>query len=139
MLAVRRAASADGRFVLDIARLLSKIELPTELPEFDESTSTLEKLRAVQSVINVRSADGDVEQRAELYEEKCRKCHGKEARRRGTSPQLAGQYTEYVESQIEQYKTGERSYSDKRMKNVIDTLSDEDIQDLLAYLATRDD
>ena len=44
-----------------------------------------------------------------------------------------------MEIQIEQYKTGERSYSDKRMKNVIDTLSDEDIQDLLAYLATRDD
>jgi cytochrome c553 len=125
--------------VLDIARLLSKIELPTELPEFDESTSAFEKLRAAQSVFNVRWVDGDVERGAELYEEKCRKCHGKEARGRGTSPQLAGQYTEYVESQIEQYKTGERSYSDKRMKKVIDTLSDEDIQDLLAYFSTRDD
>ena len=139
ILVVRRAGSAGGRLVLDIARLLSKIELPTELPEFDESTSTLEKLRAAQSVFNVRSADGDVEQRAELYEEKCRKCHGKEARGRGTSPQLVGKYTEYVESQIEQYKTGDRSYSDKRMKNVVDTLSDEDIQDLLAYFSTRDD
>ena len=71
------AASADGRFVLDIARLLSKIELPTELPEFGESTSAFEKLRAAQSVFNVRRVDGDVERGAELYEEKCRKCHGK--------------------------------------------------------------
>jgi cytochrome c553 len=134
-----RAASADGRFVLDIARFLSKIELPTELPEFDESTSAFEKIRAAQSVFNVPWVDGDVEQRAELYEEKCRKCYGKEARGRGTSPQLPGQYTEYVESQIEQYKTGERSYSDTRLKNVIDALSDEDIQDLLAYFSTQDD
>jgi cytochrome c553 len=125
--------------VLDIARLLSKIELPTELPEFDESTSAFEKLRAAQSVFNVRRVDGDVERGAELYEEKCRKCHGKEARGRGSSPQLAGQYTEYVERQIEQYKTGERAYQEKRMKKVIDTLRDEDIQDLLAYFSTRDD
>jgi len=125
--------------VRDIARLLSKIELPTELPEFDESTTAIEKLRAARSVFNVRRVDGDVERGAEIYEEKCRKCHGKEARGRGSSPPLAGQYTEYLERQIEQYKTGERAYADKRMKRVIDTLHDEDIQDLLAYFSTRDD
>ncbi len=130
------AGGVRGR---DIARLLSKIELPTELPEFDESTTAFEKLRAAQSVFHIRRGNGDVERGAELYEEKCRKCHVKKAWGRENSPQLAGQYTEYVESQIEQYKTGERIYSDKRMKNVIDTLSGEGIQDLLAYFSTRDD
>jgi cytochrome c553 len=125
--------------VLDIARLLSKIELPTELPEFDESTSAFEKLRAAQSVFNVRRVEGDVERGAGLYEERCRKCHGKEARGRGSSPPLAGQYTEYLERQIEQYKNGDRAYSNKRMKKFIDALRDEDIQDLLAYFSTRDD
>lgn len=125
--------------VLDIARLLSKIKLPTELPEFDESTSAFEKLLAAQSVFNVRRVEGDVERGAEIYEEKCRKCHGKEAKGRGSSPPLAGQYTEYLERQIEEYKTGARAYSDKRMKKFIDTLVDDDIQDLLAYFSTRDD
>jgi len=125
--------------VLDIARLLSKIKLPTELPEFDESTSAIEKLRAARSVFNVRRVDGDVERGAGLYEERCKKCHGKEARGRGSSPQLAGQYTEYLERQIEQYKNGQRAYGDKRMKKFIDALGDEDIQDLLAYFSTRDD
>jgi cytochrome c553 len=44
-----------------------------------------------------------------------------------------------LERQIEQYKTGELAYSDKRMKSVIDTLRDEDFQDLLAYFPIRDD
>jgi cytochrome c553 len=44
-----------------------------------------------------------------------------------------------LDRQIEQYKTGERANSDKRMKRVIDTLRDEDIQGLLAYFSTRDD
>jgi cytochrome c553 len=57
----------------------------------------------------------------------------------GDSATIAGPYTEYLKRQIERYKTGERAYSDKRMKRVIDTLRDEDIQGLLAYFPTRDD
>ena len=83
--------------------------------------------------------DGDVERGAGLYQERCKKCHGKDARGRRSSPQLAGQYTEYLKRQIEEYKSGRRAYSYKRMKKFIDALGEEDIQDLLAYFSTRDD
>jgi cytochrome c553 len=125
--------------VLDIARLLSKIELPTEMPELPESASALERLLAADSVFNVPRAPGDVERGAGIYEEKCRKCHGKEAWGRGSSPQLAGQHTAYVRRQIELYKTGDRTYADERMQTVIDTLAEPEIEALLAYFSTRDD
>jgi cytochrome c553 len=125
--------------VLDVARLLSKIELPTEMPELDESASALQRLRAADSVFNVPRAPGDVARGAELYQAKCRKCHGKQAWGRGSSPQLAGQHTAYVRRQIELYQKGKRTVADERMQKVIDTLDGKDIQDLLAYFSTRDD
>jgi len=125
--------------VLDIARLLSKIELPTEMPELDESASALERLLAADSVFSVPRAPGDVERGAELYEEKCRRCHGKQAWGRGSSPQLAGQHTAYLQRQIELYQKGDRITADERMQTAIDTLDEKDIHDLLAYFSTRDD
>ena len=125
--------------VLDISRYLSKIELRTEMPELDESASALERLLAADSVFNVPRAEGDVERGAAIYEGRCRKCHGKEAWGRGSSPQLAGQWTQYVGRQIELSQTGERTFADERMKTQIDTLGAEDIRDLLAYFSTRDD
>jgi len=125
--------------VRDIARLLSKIELPTRMPELDESASALQRLLAADSVFNVPRVSGDVERGAALYEEKCGKCHGKQAWGRGSSPQLAGQHSAYVQRQIELYQKGERSYADERMQRQIDTLDAKDIQDLLAYFSTRDD
>jgi len=125
--------------VLDIARLLSKIELPTRMPELDESASALQRLLAADSVFNVPRVRGDVERGEALYEEKCGKCHGKQARGRGSSPQLAGQHSAYVQRQIELYQKGERSYADERMQTQIETLDEKDIQDLLAYFSTRDD
>ncbi len=125
--------------VLDIARLLSKIKLPTEMPDFDDSMSSFEKLRAARLVFNVPRAEGDVERGGEVYEEKCRRCHGREAKGRGNSPQLAGQYSEYVERQIDLYRKGERTFADEDMQKAIDSLTKKDIQNLLAYFSTRDD
>ncbi len=123
--------------VRDIAQLLSQIKLPTEMPSPDEPMSTLERLRAAQAVFNVPRVAGDVERGGELYGEECGDCHGEEGWGEDEAPQLAGQHTNYLRRQIEQFRSGERINED--MDDVLDSLDDEDLQDLFAYLASRDD
>ena len=123
--------------VLDVARLLSEIVLPTEMPALDESMSALERLRAAQAVFNVPRVEGNVERGAELYENECGDCHGEEGWGDGDAPQLAGQHTEYLRRQVENFRSGERANED--MEGILDGLDGEDLQDLFAYLASRDD
>jgi len=123
--------------VRDIARLLSEIELPTRLPSPDAPMSALERLRAAQAVFNVARVDGDLERGAALFEDECSDCHGPEGWGEEETPPLAGQYTEYLRRQIAKFRSGERRNED--MDGVLDPLSDKDVQDILAYLSTRDD
>jgi cytochrome c553 len=121
----------------DMAQLLSRIELPTEMPPRDAPMSALERLQAAQAVFNVPRVDGDVERGAELYDDHCSECHGEEAWGEDDVPQLAGQYTEYLLVQIENFRSGERK--DEDMEDVFDGIDDGDLQDLFAYFASRDD
>ena len=123
--------------VRDIARLLSTIELPTRLPSPDAPMTALERLRAAQAVFNVPRVDGDRERGAELYENECSDCHGPEGWGEEDAPQLAGQYTEYLRRQIASFRSGARVNPD--MDGVLDSLDEADVQDILAYLAARDD
>jgi cytochrome c553 len=123
--------------IRDIARLLSQIELPTEMPAPDADMSSLERLRAAQAVFNVRRVDGDVERGAELYAEDCGDCHGPEGWGEDDAPPLAGQYTEYLRRQIDGFQSGERANED--MDDVFDSLDDRDLDDIFAYLSSRDD
>jgi cytochrome c553 len=123
--------------VRDIARLLSEIELPTEMPAADAPMSALERLRAAQAVFNVARVEGDVERGAALYEDHCGDCHGEEGWGDGEVPQLAGQYTQYLRRQIASFRSGERVNED--MEDVFDGLDERDIENLFAYFASRDD
>jgi cytochrome c553 len=123
--------------VRDIARLLSQIELPTELPPADAEMSALERLRAVQAVFNVARVEGDIERGARIYADECADCHGKEGWGDGDVPQLAGQYTRYLRRQIASFRSGERANED--MEDVLDGLDADDLEDVWAYLASRDD
>ncbi|MFQ5415765.1 MAG: c-type cytochrome [Myxococcota bacterium] len=123
--------------ILDIARLLSTIELPTEMPSSDTPMSALERLRTAQAVFNVRRVDGDIERGAAMYEEECSDCHGPQGWGEDDAPQLAGQYTEYLRRQLASFQSGERSNDD--MEGVLDFLTPRDLEDIFAYLASRDD
>jgi cytochrome c553 len=123
--------------VRDIARLLSQIELPTEMPAADAPMSALERLRAAQAVFNVARVEGDSERGAGLYEDHCGDCHGEEGWGDGEVPPLAGQYTEYLRRQVANFRSGERANED--MEDVFDGLDDRDLEDLFAYFASRDD
>jgi len=122
--------------IRDVARLLSEIELPTEMPPPDAPMTSLERLRASQAVFDVPRVDGDVERGADLYDEECSDCHGPEGWGEDDAPQIAGQYTEYLRRQIAGFQSGERLNED--MEGVFDELDEQDLQDIFAYLSERD-
>ncbi len=67
----------------------------------------------------------------------CVACHGEDGK--GVSPEfpiLAGQYASYLEQALSQYKSGKRKNA--IMAGFAAGLSEEDIQDLAAFYATRD-
>ncbi|MCP3986849.1 MAG: c-type cytochrome [bacterium] len=123
--------------VRDVARLLSEIELPTEQPPPDAELSALERLMAAQAVFNVPRVDGNVERGAEIYSEECGECHGEEGWGEDDVPQLAGQHTNYLRRQIKHFRSGKRMNED--MDDVFEGLDDDDLEDIFAYLAARDD
>ncbi len=121
----------------DVARLLSQIELRTEMPSPKADMSALERLLAAQAVFRVPRVDGDVERGAEIYEAECSDCHGEEGWGEDDVPPLAGQHTNYLRRQIRYFRSGERINDD--MDGVLDGLDENDLEDLFAYLASRDD
>ncbi len=135
MYATEREISADD--LLDISIFLSEIELMSIMPDFTPETTALEKLNTASKVLNIARYDGDFEKGKLLYSEQCAKCHGADGSGKGSRPRLAGQYTEYIRLQIENFRTGERT--NKPMDKYIMALTDEDIEALLAWLSIADD
>ncbi|MCP4004581.1 MAG: c-type cytochrome [bacterium] len=123
--------------VLDIARYLSQIELTTQMPVLDPKMGAYERLKIAQAVFNVPGVKGDIAQGAEIYQEECGECHGDEGWGDEDTPQLAGQHTYYLRVQIEKYRTGKRGSDD--MDGLFDELNAGDLENLFAYLASRDD
>jgi cytochrome c553 len=124
--------------VRDIALYLSGIELLTQMPELPDDTSAYQRLLMSRRVFNVPRVAGDVAKGERTYKKTCRRCHGTDGWGRGTTPQLAGQHTEYLRHQIARFKAGERT-ANEEMMDAITPLSLEDIENLFAYLASRDD
>jgi cytochrome c553 len=68
----------------------------------------------------------------------CSVCHGAEFKGIGDVPRLAGRSAYYLIRQLKDIKTGGRKGTAVAlMKPVVDKLSDEDIVDLAAYMASR--
>ena len=135
MYATDREISATD--LLDISIYQAELKLLTIMPDFTSETSSLEKLQTARQVFNVARFDGDVEKGQEIFSTQCAKCHGKDGLGRGSTPQLVGQYTEYLRVQIGDYQSGKRTH--KRMEKYIMPLTAEDIEALLAFLSVADD
>lgn len=67
----------------------------------------------------------------------CQACHGQDGTGMGDPqyPIIAGQYADYLAYAMRSYKTGERT--NVVMQGFMQTLSDEDIDDLAAYYAAQ--
>lgn len=91
--------------------------------------------------LNIATATGDVEEGKDLYKGDCKTCHGRkgEGKRKKDSPPLRGQYTEYLQRQIEMFKKKERLHDNDEEDETFDDYSDEEIQDILAFISTLDD
>ena len=126
-----------GNDLLDISNFLAEKTLMTQMPKVDEDMPALEKLRLASRVFNVPRFEGDMEKGEEIYVGKCFKCHGAQGKGKGSTPQLAGQYTDYLRFQIEAFQDGTRQ--NKQMEKYIMPLSSADIEALLAYLSVMDD
>jgi len=64
----------------------------------------------------------------------CLGCHGPEAQGNGQIPRLAGQHPEYLERQLNYFKTGARKSG--HMQAIAATLSEADIKQLAAYFGS---
>ncbi len=72
-----------------------------------------------------------------LYQSVCKNCHGPTAKGLASFPKLAGYTAEYLTERLEQYRAGEKlGPNTALMKPNATGLSDEDIANLAAYIAT---
>jgi cytochrome c553 len=122
-----------------LAAFLSQIKLTSTMPKFDESISAYEKLLIAKKVFNIPKAKGDFELGKELYVDDCQLCHGKQGRgKKGSdTPPLAGQYTEYMTKQIQDFATGARWH--EYSEDMFEDMEAEEIQAIMAYLSEMDD
>lgn len=123
--------------VLDVSAYIAEMKLDTRLPDMGENVDGYVRLMATKRVLQIPRAPGDVEKGAALYKEGCARCHGEKGEGRPHDPPLAGQYTKYLKKQFRDIRSDARLHP--RPKRLITPLSEQDEQDLLAYLSTLDD
>jgi cytochrome c553 len=128
--------------IVQIAAYLASIRLDTTYPVFKESDDALTRLLAVEKVLNIPRSEGNVEAGAKLYKTECASCHGGKGMGKSTVPMLTGQYTLYLNRQVDKFIKGERIHDEEAKdssKDVLNALKAEEIRDILAFLTTLDD
>lgn len=89
----------------------------------------------LMSWLNVALAEGDAE-RGSTLTATCVACHGNDGNSlAGSFPNIAGQNEKYILKQLRDMKSGARAQN--LMVGIVDTLSDQDMQDLAAFYAEK--
>ena len=122
--------------IKDVAAYLASIELPTKWPIFKDSDDALTRLTLTERVMIIPRVPGNLPNGEAIYQKKCVTCHGKTGMGRGMFPMLVGQYTSYLKRQMEKYVKGERPHDEEGVVGLLNTLKEEDMQDILAYLTS---
>ena len=128
--------------LVSIAAYLATIELPTKLPPINEAEfDALERLRASKMVVNIAAYPGDVKAGRKLYKKECASCHGRDGSGDDEEliPPLAGQYSQYLLKQVKDIRAAERFHDDPDDAEIFQEYTDDEIDAILAYLATLDD
>jgi cytochrome c553 len=120
--------------VEDVSAYLASIELPTQWPEFKPDDDALTRLTAMEKVMIIPRAPGDLDNGQKIYNKECFVCHGKDGMGRGKFPRLVGQYSNYLMKQMTSFVKGERSHDEVEMVGILNQLKAQDLQDILAYL-----
>ncbi len=124
----------------DVAAYLTKIVLPTRMPEFKPTDGALERLNAAGRVLVVPRVAGDVENGKAVYRELCASCHGRNGRGNKTFPMLVGQYPNYLQRMVASFTRKERSHDeDEPGEGSLKELDPKDMKDILAWLTSIQD
>ncbi|MGB5834124.1 MAG: c-type cytochrome [Thiohalocapsa sp.] len=85
--------------------------------------------------------DGNARSGKSLYKSDCKTCHGRkgEGKSRKESPPLRGQYHEYLQRQIGLFQNNERIHADDPDDETFVDYKDEELTDILAFIASLDD
>ena len=124
--------------IKDVSAYLASVELPTEWPTFKPDDDALTRLTAMEKVMILPRAPGDIDHGQRVYQQDCASCHTRTGMGRGSIPRLVGQYTSYLRRQLDLFIKGERPHDrdEESPKGVTDRLSDSDLNDVLAYLTS---
>jgi cytochrome c553 len=123
----------------DVAEYLASIKLPTKPPVFKDTDDALTRLLAMEKVMIVPRAEGDIDNGRKIYQKECASCHAKDGRGRRKFPMLVGQYTNYLKKQTDSFVKGERPHDEEEPGGILNALKERDIQDILAYLTSIQD
>ena len=96
----------------------------------------MKNIAAYFSSLTPESAGADpvVAKKGESKTAMCKGCHGNSAEGRGGFPRLAGQHPEYLKKQLLNFK--DRSRTGGPMNGVTSSLSEQDIDEITAYLGS---
>lgn len=122
--------------IADVSAYLASIKLPTKPPEFKDSDGALTRLLAMEKVMVITRAEGDPANGEKHYQEHCANCHAKNGMGRSDFPMLVGQYTNYLMKQMVAYRNKERPHDEDKPGGILERFSEQDLQDMLAYLTT---
>lgn len=132
----RELSDEDIRLV---SAYLAGIQLQTEFPDFKASDDALTRLEAMEKVMIIPKLEGDLANGKTLYDEECAYCHGGTGRGIRRFPMLVGQYTNYLQRQIDAYLRRERPHDSDETLGVLGRLSKQDIDDILAHITYLQD
>lgn len=106
-----------------VAKYIASINLDEHDPGFD-----------------VHHKGGDIKKGEEIFQDECKTCHGKKAQgkpKKGT-PFLKGQYAEYMNRQIGQFRKKDRWHDRDEEDETFDEYSKDDMNNVIAYVASLD-
>jgi len=132
----RELSDEDIRLV---AAYLSEIRLQTEFPDFAPTDDALTRLEAMEKVMIIPKLEGDLANGKALYDDECAYCHGGTGRGIRRFPMLVGQYTNYLQRQIDAYLKRERPHDSEESLGVLGRLAKQDIDDILAHITHLQD
>lgn len=131
--------------ILDVANFLSQITLKTKLPPVDDTAPGFDayaRLLESKKLMQIPRVEGDIEKGKKSYKKECATCHGPDGMGiiKKSIPMLAGQYTKYLWRQVKKYREFIRIH-DKEEPNeeLLADFTDEELQDIFAYLSIMDD
>jgi len=123
--------------IADVAAYLSSIVLTTRPPVFKNAADAVRRREDLDKVFTVERVEGDLKQGRGIYNAECGGCHGRNGRGRSNFPMLVGQYTNYLQRQMDAYRRAERPHDDDLPgKGVLMKLTAEDMTNVLAFLTS---